>query len=236
MLLLIASSPSLFLVTDPRRPIRRTLRIELARVEDHDIVLRLIDDARDWLWTKGTDQWVKPWPSEAERDERVMMGLAGRKTWIVWDGDTVAATATITPRRNTEVWSYPDCTCDLRERAVFVHRLIVARKYAGLKLGAQLIDWAGVRGQRLYGAKWIRIDVWSSNVNLHRYYMRNGFEPCGNCPMPDYPSGALFQKPVAKIKRPSAWPFREPAAGLQPTPTLDLASADLVLTGSGAGA
>jgi hypothetical protein len=65
-----------------------------------------------------------------------------------------------------------------------------------------LIDWAGLHAQGLYGAKWIRIDVWSSNIALHDYYSRNGFQRCGSCVDPDYPSGALFQKPVSAIRKP----------------------------------
>jgi|HubBroStandDraft_4_1064222.scaffolds.fasta_scaffold332062_1 GNAT superfamily N-acetyltransferase len=205
------------------------LEIAPAGVEDRDIVLGLIEDAREWLWTKDTDQWENPWPNERERDARVMKGVQGRKTWIVWDGDIAAATATITPQRNIEVWSNPSCTCNLRERAVFVHRLITARKYAGLGLGAQLIDWAGLRSQRLYGAKWIRIDVWSTNSALHNYYQGIGFERCGECLDPNYPSGALFQKPVAGIKKPSAWLFSECTDQGQPT-TLDLLAAGSALS------
>ena len=105
-----------------------------------------------------------------------------------------AATITITTRRNNAVWAKPACTADLAERAVFVHRLITSRKYAGLGLGAELIDWAGLRGCREYGAKWIRIDVWRTNTGLHDYYKSKGFKPCGTCADPDYPSGALFRE------------------------------------------
>jgi len=179
------------------------MRIELANASEHlGTILGLIEDAREWLWTKDTDQWASPWPTEAARNARVLKGLEGEKTWIVWDGDIPAATATITTQRNAAVWSRSTCTCDLGERAVFVHRLIVARKYAGRGLGAELIDWAGLRGQRLYGAKWIRIDVWSTNTDLHKYYQNKGFKPCGFCGDPAYPSGALFQKEVATITPP----------------------------------
>lgn len=172
--------------------------------ENLTTVLGLIGEARNWLWTKDTDQWEKPWPDKEGRDARVLRGLRGRKTWIVWDGDIPAATVTITPRKNAAVWSKPGCMCDLAERAVFVHRLITARKYAGLELGAELIDWAGLRGQRLYGAKWIRIDVWSTNKGLHDYYMKRGFEPCGFCDDPSYPSGALFQNLFQRSGSPSS--------------------------------
>ena len=179
------------------------LQIARAGAQHLDTVLGLIKDAKSWLWSKDTDQWEKPWPDPAARDERVLAGLRNEKTWIVWDGDIgdiAAATVTITTRRNNAVWAKPACTADLAERAVFVHRLITSRKYAGLGLGAELIDWAGLRGCREYGAKWIRIDVWRTNTGLHDYYKSKGFKPCGTCADPDYPSGALFEKPVAGIQ------------------------------------
>ena len=102
---------------------------------------------------------------------------------------------------NPAVWPTGTCECDLAERAVYVHRLISARNYAGRGLGARLIDWAGLRARSVYGAKWIRIDVWTTNHDLHGFYQKIGFEPCGTCPDPSYPSGALFQKPVSNIGR-----------------------------------
>jgi hypothetical protein len=182
-------------------------------------ILGLIEEASGWLALKDTDQWANPWPDEKARDDRVLRGLQGGKTWIVWDGDIPAATVTLTPRKNAAVWSKPACTCDLAERAVFIHRLITARKYAGLELGADLIDWAGLRGQRLYGAKWIRIDVWRTNQRLHDYYMKRGFEPCGFCADPSYPSGALFQKPVSAITKTSAPQFTESHGGARLGPS-----------------
>jgi GNAT superfamily N-acetyltransferase len=177
-----------------------TMRIALATTEDFDTVLGLIDEAAAWLRTKNTDQWATPWPDRDARDARVKRGLAGEKTWIVWDGNVAAATVTLTPRLNPRVWSRSACLCDLGERAVYAHRLITARSYRGQGLGAQLIDWAGLRARCRYGAKWIRIDVWSTNAGLHDYYLNTGFEPCGECEDPGYPSGKLFQKRTARIE------------------------------------
>jgi GNAT superfamily N-acetyltransferase len=178
-----------------------TMRIARARDtgEDLEVVFGLIENARHWLRTKGTDQWERPWPDLDSRNARVLRGVQRGRTWIVWEGTIPAATVTIATKRNTEVWSKQTCACDLSERAVFVHRLITARSHAGLGLGAELIDWAGLRGRRDYGAKWIRIDVWSSNTALHEYYLDTGFERCGRYDDPGYPSGALFQKRVSGI-------------------------------------
>jgi GNAT superfamily N-acetyltransferase len=178
-----------------------TMRIACAEptAPNLEAVLGLIQEAAIWLRDKDTDQWAAPWPDKKRRDSRVLRGLENGKTWIVWDKETPAATVTIATRANPAVWSRPGCECDLSERAVYVHRLITARNYAGWGLGAELIDWAGLRGRRLYGAGWIRIDVWSTNQGLHDYYLKRGFERCGTCDDPGYPSGALFQKHVSEI-------------------------------------
>jgi len=74
---------------------------------------------------------------------------------------------------------------------MYLHRLIVRRKYSGL--GADVIDWACKRAGEL-GNDWVRIDVWTDNTGLHRYYEQQGFRHVRTLDLTDYPSGALFQR------------------------------------------
>jgi GNAT superfamily N-acetyltransferase len=186
-----------------RRDSITTMQLMRAQVGHLPTILDLINDAVDQrLRYLDTDQWEKPWPTRDERDERVRRGLSGGKTWIVWDGLVAAATVTIAKQANLEVWP---AKLDPDEPSVYVHRLITRTAYRGLGLGASLVNWAGRRAAEQYGARWIRIDVWTTNSNLHAYYRSIGFEPIGFCDDHDYPSGALFQKPV---------PTREPATEL----------------------
>jgi GNAT superfamily N-acetyltransferase len=200
--------------------------LRLAMPGDLNEVRRLVHQAAKWLTTsKGTDQWAKPWPTREARDQRLLSGIRNRQTWIIWDDDVPAATVSVATRPEPVVWSQPDRDCDLSDPAVYAHRLITARNYAGQGLGAELIDWAGLRGQRQYGAKWIRIDVWTSNAALHAYYQESGFSRCGSCANPDYPSGALFQKAVAAITKPCFSQFTEyPATTHDAVADFDLAA------------
>jgi GNAT superfamily N-acetyltransferase len=209
------------------------MRITRAEDTDRDLqaVLGLIEEARTWLGTMGTDQWASPWPDLKARDARVRRGLAVGKTWIVWEGEIAVATITVATGPNGKVW-YGRGTYDLSERAVYAHRLITTREYAGYGLGAQLIDWAGLGGRRDYGARWIRIDVWTSNARLHNYYRQRGFTRCGTCPDPGYPSGALFQKPVSAIQRVGIPLFEGSSAEFD---VLDLRTFDIGLTAAGTG-
>jgi ribosomal protein S18 acetylase RimI-like enzyme len=177
-----------------RGSMTETLRLRPAVAGDLSTIFSLIEEARTWLPDKGTDQWAEPWPSAKALVSRVRRDLNAGKTWLVEDGGTPVATITCSAAGNRRLWPLPEQA----ERAVYVARLIVKRSHAGQRIGEALVDWAGVCSQRVWGAKWIRIDVWTDNEALHNYYEKRGFkfytirefvrEYC--------PSAALFQKPT----------------------------------------
>jgi GNAT superfamily N-acetyltransferase len=162
---------------------------------DHDVIIGLMDAAADWLRTKNTDQWAEPWPSEEDRNHRIHRDLIAGKTWIAWDGVTPAATITGDSAQNP-IWP-AEAQCD---PAVYVFRMVVSRAFAGLGLGVALLDGVGLRARRRYGARWIRVDVWTTNTALHAYYRSQGFGFCGFSEASgSYPSAALFQKETSRI-------------------------------------
>jgi GNAT superfamily N-acetyltransferase len=182
-----------------------------ATERDHEVIIGLIDAAAEWLRTKNTDQWAQPWPSVEDRSHRILKDLRSRRTWIAWDGGEPAATIT-TDLADSPIWPAEK----LRDRAVYVCRLVVSRSHKGQGLGAALLDWAGLRARQRHGALWVRVDVWTTNTALHEYYRRQGFESCGVSEEIDqYPSAALFQKATDRI-RPAGRPLFQmipPASG-----------------------
>jgi GNAT superfamily N-acetyltransferase len=171
---------------------RLPLTLFRATPDERDVILELLDDAVRWLRGKNTDQWAKPWPDEEGRNKRIEQDLLEGKTWLLRDGTVVAGTITIDPADN-EVWPAEK----RRENAIYVRRVIVRRRYAGIGLGARLLDWAADVGARMHGARLIRIDVWTTNTELHTYYQKQGFtlsEFRAPDDLPDYPSRALFER------------------------------------------
>lgn len=174
--------------------------LRLAGLGDLEAVRKLAREAATWLRTKGTDQWAKPWPDPAGHRERILNDLIKGKTWIAWDRMTAAATITIDTdepldQNDQPVWPAQKS----REPALYVRRVIVSRNYAGMKLGAGLLDWAAEMAQREHGATVLRIDVWTTNLNLHAYYEQRSFtrhkggEQREIADYP-YPSQALFER------------------------------------------
>lgn len=172
-----------------------TFRMSRATEHDFDLIIGLVKEASQWLRAKDTDQWAKPWPSETDRNNRVTVSLKQGKTWIAFDSaDVPAATITIEETANPKVWT----EWEANEFALYVHRLIVGRRYASMKLGAALLNWAAEQASHAYDAKLTRIDVWTTNKALHRYYECQGFTRVGNCADETYPSRARFERQIGR--------------------------------------
>jgi GNAT superfamily N-acetyltransferase len=167
------------------------MRIEQASPGDLVHVLGMRAEAAEWLGGLGTDQWSRPFPDEQSQSDRLLAGILGGETWMVRDDDSTVATITINEYANPLLWTEDERA----EPARYVHKMTVRRSHSGSGLGARLLNWAGSRAGA-GGAKWLRLDAWTSNTALHAYYMRQGFDHVRTIVRPDYPSGALFQRPA----------------------------------------
>jgi GNAT superfamily N-acetyltransferase len=176
--------------------------LRLGMPGDLEIVSGLVREAASWLRiSKTTDQWTRPWPDRPRHRERILNDLLKGKTWLVWDGVTAAATITVDPDEPLDLNEQPVWPERERPRsALYVRRIVVARTYAGSGLGAALLDWAADVAKRDHQAALIRIDVWTTNLELHAYYERQRFVRLPDrdqASLPDYPSRALFEREAA---------------------------------------
>jgi GNAT superfamily N-acetyltransferase len=165
--------------------------IRRAGEADRPAISQMRAEARRWLAELGSDQWQQAWPDEETAEARLAASITNGGTWIVEDGNLAVATLALDDFSDPHLWT-PE---EQAEPARYLHRLVVTRRSAGEGLGARLIDWAGDRAAR-EGARWLRIDVWTTNEALQRYYRAQGFQHVRTLCNTDYPSGALFQRPA----------------------------------------
>ena len=132
----------------------------------------------------------------------MLSDLMKGKTRLLWHGTIPAGTITIDTEEPLAGGDQPVWPEHKRhEPALYVRRVVVSRNYAGHGLGAGLLDWAGDMAKRDYGVTLIRVDVWTTNRNLHAYYVRQRFTRReGRDPreLANYPSQALFEREVNK--------------------------------------
>lgn len=149
----------------PRRSDNRPVRIVPARPADLPLLLAFREEAAGWLARIGSDQWQRPYPAE-----RLLGAVEAGDVFLVLDGGTAAATITVSADGPTGLWT----ESELDEPSLYVSKLAVARTHAGRNVGGRLMDWAGDRAYRS-GAKWLRLDAWTTNTSLQSYYLRHGF-------------------------------------------------------------
>ncbi|GAA2994169.1 GNAT family N-acetyltransferase [Streptomyces fulvorobeus] len=142
------------------------MKIIPARPDDVTKLLAFRGEAAAWLTRLGSDQWQRPYPAD-----RLLATIEAGSVFMVTDGDVTAATITLTSDVEEGMWTDEE----LSEPSRFVTKLTVARTHAGQNLGGRLLDWAGDRAYR-DGAKWLRLDAWTTNMALQRYYLQQGFE------------------------------------------------------------
>ncbi|MFJ3193761.1 GNAT family N-acetyltransferase [Streptomyces griseoviridis] len=123
------------------------------------------EEAAAWLRGKGSDQWSRPYPAD-----KLLATIEAGTVFMLRDGNTTAGTITLTPDAEDGLWTKDE----LAEPSMFVNKLTVAREYAGQNLGGRLLDWASDRAHRA-GARWVRLDAWTTNKELQRYYLAQGF-------------------------------------------------------------
>lgn len=142
----------------------------LSRAELADLprLIRFRTDAAAWLSALGSDQWAEPFPAD-----HIANSIKSGTVYLLRTSDQADPAATITLDEETDdlLW-LPE---ELQEPALFVHKLTVDRQYAGQGLGTELLNWASTRASD-QGKQWVRLDAWTTNLPLQRYYESHGFQ------------------------------------------------------------
>ncbi|MFF0745740.1 GNAT family N-acetyltransferase [Streptomyces sp. NPDC004111] len=142
------------------------MKITSATPDDLQHLLDFRQEAASWISRLGIDQWRRPYPAD-----RLLKTIEQGTVFMLRDGTTTAGTITLTPEAEEGLWTDDE----LAEPSLFVNKLTVSRQYSGQNWGGQMLDWASNRGCQV-GAKWIRLDAWTTNEPLQRYYLGQGFQ------------------------------------------------------------
>lgn len=166
-----------------------TLTIRSADEADLETVASLWNESAAWLREQGEDQWQYP----VKRDN-IRAAIDARTCWLVENehGASVA-TVTLDTFADPTLWLADDDPDD----ALYVHRLVVRQDQRSRELGSAILDWASVFATRA-GKRWLRLDAWTSNTRLHKYYLDRGFTLVRTVHGPGIVSGTLFERPAGQ--------------------------------------
>jgi GNAT superfamily N-acetyltransferase len=171
--------------------------IHRATIEDLPTIVELRRERAAWLADLGSDQWSVGL-TEQGFQQRVQNSIRAGQTWMAVAKDSrVLGTIAIDQWTNPGLWS----PTELADAAI-VHRMITARFAAGQGIGEALLAHAD-RIAIEAGRRWVRLDAWTSNHDLHHYYEHAGFRHVRTVTGHPSRSTALFEREVS-LPLPSA--------------------------------
>ncbi|RMI39743.1 GNAT family N-acetyltransferase [Streptomyces triticirhizae] len=139
--------------------------ISEANPADLPLLLEYRQEAARWLGRAGIDQWSNDFP-----EQHVLESIRSGTVYLVRDHSGPTATVTLDDTPEPDLWTEDELSIP----STHLHKLIVSRRNAGRGIGGQILNWASDRAAR-EGKVWIRINAWSTNNRLHRYWESQGF-------------------------------------------------------------
>ncbi len=139
-----------------------------------DRIMLLMQEASDWLQSRGIRQWRRMFTEEGRAF--VAARFATDDVYLLYKDDIPVATFTIRWQETT-LWG--DAGSD--GQAGYLHGLAVSRTVGGQGVGKVILAWAeqqiAVRGRRL-----LRLNTAAANPGICAYYEQAGFRACGVVP------------------------------------------------------
>ncbi|MEU6331526.1 GNAT family N-acetyltransferase [Streptomyces sp. NPDC047049] len=142
------------------------MKVTKATLDDIGRLQQFRRDAAAWLTARGSDQWSTSYPEGLLRASI----KAGDVFLFYADERDPVATVTLDTNADPILWQ-PE---EIREPALYVHKLTLADPGGGNGLGSQILDWCGDRAAKA-DALWLRLDAWTTSTGLHTYYRSQGF-------------------------------------------------------------
>jgi protein-tyrosine phosphatase len=151
-----------------------------AGLQDLDRFIYMHEDGRDWLETLGRT----PLPRGIHRDssDYYRDSIFNNEVYLAFSGDEVAGCFRLVSSDEI-VWP------DAGEDALYLHSLLVIRKFSGLGFGRQMLKWCELH-TRSAGKTSLRLDCFANNDVLRKYYEEAGYSCCGEVDAP-YPFATL---------------------------------------------
>ncbi|HEX3485731.1 MAG TPA: GNAT family N-acetyltransferase [Micropepsaceae bacterium] len=144
-------------------------RAGMEAVPETDVLIR---EAADWLIAKGEPLWG---PNETSYDELVRVARAGELV-TARIGSELAACMYL---HNEDSLFWPEATPG---EAFYIHRLAVARKYAGRGYAQRMLAWAETETHRQH-RRYLRLDC-EPREKLLALYRTAGFARIDAAPIP----------------------------------------------------
>ena len=145
------------------------IEVRVGQATELDDFALLLEQAGSWLLARGIAQWP---PGSNRRQLPMLRAMVDQGVLaLAYESDPSLRLAggCIVTTLETPEWQASD------GEAASLHKLVVARAFAGRGLAARLVAWAEFWA-REQGLVRLRLDCWDESTVLRRFYRDRGFE------------------------------------------------------------
>lgn len=164
--------------------------MRLARPDELDTVISLLDERIQWLRGRGSDQWS----TGRTFRTRLRNSISRKETWLLLDDGVAIGTVSISTDGDPDFWQ-PE---ELAEPAIYVGKMATRIERSGEGLGTLMIEWVQDYAARADIGR-VRWDVWRTNEQLQDYYRELGASHIRTVEDAERCSGALFEVPARQV-------------------------------------
>jgi GNAT superfamily N-acetyltransferase len=169
--------------TGERREAAPAIRVALGGAEDLVPFVGLLEAAASWLWQRGIHQWE---PGSMRAQSPILSRFAQSSGLVVARSAAGLAGGCCLVSDPAPEWA------GRAGDALYLHKLVVARPYAGQGLAHRLLAFCEERA-RAGAIVRLRLDCWDGNAKLRAFYRAAGFRELEAVPSFGY-SVRLFER------------------------------------------
>ncbi len=160
------------------------------KTEDIIAVMRLIDQAKDYMKEQGIDQWQNGYPNEAA----IANDIAHDYSYVMEEnGKIIGTMAVIFDGEPTYEKIYEGAWRTVEEPYAAIHRVAVDADCKGQGIAGAMIDEVE-KMCRERGVRSLKNDTHRDNKSMQRMQAKNGFEYCGIIYLEDGAERIAFEK------------------------------------------
>jgi GNAT superfamily N-acetyltransferase len=142
------------------------MQIRLAKLEDLQVVLYILNETTLDLQQKGIHQWDYPWDNT-----EIVSQIKNNHSYILLVDEKIIGTFCI-----NDIDNINELSIDVRSK--YLSQISILPKFQGKNFGSTIIDFACAHVKGLN--KTLYLDCWAGNKKLKEFYLRNGLECIGD--------------------------------------------------------
>ena len=157
--------------------------------KDLKTVIKIIDEAKEFLKNNNIDQWQNGYPNE----DVILKDIENDNSYVLEDNGEIIATTVLSFDGDKNYDVIEDGNWITNNKYGVVHRIAVSRKYSKKGIGKFIIKISEDIA-RENNIKSMRADTHKDNKTMQSLLLKNGYEYCGIIFVEDGTERLAFEK------------------------------------------